>query len=84
MVTSPDQYPIWRTPKPVIIARGVRHDYRYSIRSAHDVEAEPGYVRSVKTNTPELHKEDDFGVTPRNRLNVPIKNRRPRPARRDS
>ena len=42
MVTSPDQYPIWRTPKPVIIARGVRHDYRYSIRSAHDVEAEPG------------------------------------------
>ena len=49
MVTSPDQYPIWRTPKPVIIARGVRHDYRYSIRSAHDVEAEPGHVRSVKT-----------------------------------
>ena len=38
MVTSPDQYPSWRTPKPVIIARGVRHDYRYSIRSAHDVE----------------------------------------------
>ena len=24
MVTSPDQYPIWRTPKPVIIARADR------------------------------------------------------------
>lgn len=64
MVTSPDAYPIWRTPKPVIIARGVRHDYRYSIRSAHDVEAEPGDVRSVKTNKPEQEMEDTFGVTP--------------------
>jgi trehalose 6-phosphate synthase/phosphatase len=79
MVTSPDQYPIWRTPKPVIIARGVRHDYRYSIRSAHDVEAEPGHVRSVKTNTPELHKEDDFGVTPPEPPDVPLKKPSPTP-----
>ena len=79
MVTSPDQYPIWRTPKPVIIARGVRHDYRYSIRSAHDVEAEQGHVRSVKTNTPELHKEDDFGVTPPEPPDVPLKKPSPTP-----
>ena len=79
MVTSPDQYPIWRTPKPVIIARGVRHDYRYSIRSAHDVESEPGHVRSVKTNTPELHVEDDFGVTPPEPPELPIKKPSPTP-----
>ena len=79
MVTSPDQYPIWRTPKPVIIARGVRHDYRYSIRSAHDVEPEPGHVRSVKTNTPELQVEDDFGVTPPEPPELPIKKPSPTP-----
>ena len=79
MVTSPDQYPIWRTPKPVIIARGVRHDYRYSIRSAHDVESEPGNVRSVKTNTPELQVEDDFGVTPPEPPELPIKKPSPTP-----
>ena len=84
MVTSPDQYPIWRTPKPVIIARGVRHDYRYSIRSAHDVEPEPGHVRSVKTNTPELHKEDDFGVTPPEPPDVPLKKPSPTPGARSA
>ena len=76
---APTSTPSGGRRKPVIIARGVRHDYRYSIRSAHDVEPEPGHVRSVKTNTPELNVEDDFGVTPPEPPEAPMKKPSPTP-----
>ena len=47
--------------------------------SAHDVEPEPGHVRSVKTNTPELQVEDDFGVTPPEPPEAPLKKPSPTP-----
>ncbi|KAH8092151.1 hypothetical protein JL720_5740 [Aureococcus anophagefferens] len=32
MVTSPGEWPVWRTKKPVIVARGVPHCYEYQLR----------------------------------------------------
>ena len=66
MVTSPKEWPVWRTKKPIIIARGVAHEYEYTVRSGDDVESEAaleGYFpRIVVPQAPEVHLEDVFGV----------------------
>ena len=28
LVTTPAEYPVWRTPKPILIPRGQTHSYR--------------------------------------------------------
>ena len=66
MVTSPKEWPVWRTKKPIIIARGVAHEYEYTVRNGDDVESEAaleGYFpRIVVPRAPEVHLEDVFGV----------------------
>jgi len=66
MVTSPDEWPVWRTPKPVIIPQGARHDYRYLLKGGESLEPEPepGVARRVVGEGPELRVADVFGQTP--------------------
>ncbi|RQM28440.1 hypothetical protein B5M09_009791 [Aphanomyces astaci] len=33
LVTSPDEYPVWRTVKPLILPRGIVHKYMYAVFS---------------------------------------------------
>lgn len=31
MVTTPEEYPLWRTPQPIIVQRNQPHKYIYSL-----------------------------------------------------
>jgi len=62
LVTTPSEWPTWRTAKPVIVARDARHAYRYSLKGgAAGVEPEPGAGRSVLADRAEMTRTDVFG-----------------------
>ena len=66
MVTSPGEWPVWRTKKPVIVARGVPHCYEYQLRSGDDVDGESSLAdaagRVVTPDVAELELNDVFGT----------------------
>ena len=67
MVTTPKEWPVWRTKKPIIIARNVPHEYTYSLRGGEsetdesECDACGGRMRVVCSNDVEVHCEDVFG-----------------------
>jgi len=63
LVTTPEEYPVWRTPKPILIPRGQTHSYSYALFSGNEIvnweDLEP---RVLKASRPTITTQDEFGV----------------------
>mmetsp|Transcript_27073 Transcript_27073/g.72919 ORF Transcript_27073/g.72919 Transcript_27073/m.72919 type:complete len:1138 (+) Transcript_27073:380-3793(+) len=63
LVTTPAEYPVWRTPKPILIPRGQTHSYSYALFSGNEImnweDLEP---RVLKASRQTITTSDEFGV----------------------
>jgi len=65
LVTTPEDYPVWSTPKPIIIPRGVSHSYNYALFSGGEIECwESIPPRAIAPESLELHMTEEFGTSP--------------------
>ncbi|CAM9322431.1 unnamed protein product [Pylaiella littoralis] len=61
MVTTPEEYPIWRTPQPVIVQRNQPHKYIYSLFEGGKFKKwEESSARVIKCDEASVHQKDTF------------------------
>lgn len=61
MVTSPAEWPVWRTPKPIIVPRNIWHTYKYNIQQGGLETDCESFLRSVAPREREMTLSDVFG-----------------------
>ncbi|KAJ1461111.1 glycosyltransferase family 20-domain-containing protein [Pelagophyceae sp. CCMP2097] len=62
LVTSPSEWPVWRTLTPIIVSRGVAHHYHYSLGAGQaGAQPEADAARVVVAAEAEMHVRDVFG-----------------------
>ncbi|CBJ31301.1 Trehalose 6-phosphate synthase, family GT20 / Trehalose 6-phosphate phosphatase [Ectocarpus siliculosus] len=61
MVTTPEEYPLWRTPQPIIVQRNQPHKYIYSLFEGGKFKKwEESSARVIKCDEPSVHQRDEF------------------------
>ena len=65
LVTTPEEYPVWRTLQPIVVPRGVVHTYQYAIFDGGKIRRwEDISPRTVNASQPEVTLRDEYGVSP--------------------
>eukprot|EP00752_Nemacystus_decipiens_P011628 g10323.t1 len=61
MVTTPEEYPLWRTPQPIIVQRNQPHKYIYSLFEGGKFKKwEESSARVIKCDEASVHQRDQF------------------------
>ncbi|CAM9434619.1 unnamed protein product [Laminaria digitata] len=61
MVTTPEEYPLWRTPQPIIVQRNRPHKYIYSLFEGGKFKKwEESSAHVIKCDEASVHQRDTF------------------------
>jgi trehalose 6-phosphate synthase/phosphatase len=63
LFTTPAEYPVWRTLKPILVPRGAEHTYEYVVFNGDKIQRWEGQTRTVNAVTEEVVMEDEFGLS---------------------
>jgi len=63
LFTTPTEYPVWRTLKPILVPRGTEHTYEYAVFNGGKIQRWEGVTRTVNAVLEEIVMEDEFGLS---------------------
>jgi hypothetical protein len=62
--TTPTDYPVWKTNKPILIPRGLVHTYQYAVFNGQTIQAwEDIPARTVNCNNEVVKVEDEYNLS---------------------